>query len=189
MCSNNVLVYFYSKEYIWWTEQYLHFVTRLLLIVTVFCYMQWIILDECSYLLDIGMDAFWQDSNAVIYLVLSIYIYGSKVGAHYRSTLYADLNLEITHIAIWSLFIPHYSFEKFMVFGNRGSKIQNLKSFPLTILYSLRQIQWYITPCNLINIHASLSWIRTFWFLARISSFEQKFQKHWCLVYLFVACF
>ena len=34
------------------------------------------------------------------YIVLSpFYIYGSKVGAHYRSTLFTDLNLEITGIS------------------------------------------------------------------------------------------
>ena len=38
--------------------------------------------------------------HAVIYIVLSNYIYGSKVGAHYRSTLFADLNLEITILFI-----------------------------------------------------------------------------------------
>ena len=34
---------------------------------------------------------------AVIYIVdCAFYIYGSKVGVYYRSTLFADLNLEIT---------------------------------------------------------------------------------------------
>ena len=35
--------------------------------------------------------------HAVIYIVLSKYIYGSKVGTHYRSTLFADLNLELDY--------------------------------------------------------------------------------------------
>ena len=34
--------------------------------------------------------------HAVIYIVYSLFSYGSKVGAHYRSTLFPDLNWEIT---------------------------------------------------------------------------------------------
>ena len=44
------------------------------------------------------MNAFWRDSNAVImsHLHCAFYIYGSKVGAYYLSTLFADHILEIT---------------------------------------------------------------------------------------------
>ena len=44
------------------------------------------------------LNTFWQDSNACSHLHSALYIYGSKVGAHYRSTLFADLKLEITVI-------------------------------------------------------------------------------------------
>ena len=37
-------------------------------------------------------------NDAVIYIVPSMFMpYGSKVETHYRSTLFADLTLEITH--------------------------------------------------------------------------------------------
>ena len=35
--------------------------------------------------------------HAVIYIISVFSIYRSKVGAHYRSTLFADLNLETTY--------------------------------------------------------------------------------------------
>ena len=44
------------------------------------------------------MNAFWRDrlNNTRSYLHCAFYIYRSKVGAYYRSTLFADLNLAIT---------------------------------------------------------------------------------------------
>ena len=54
---------------------------------------------ESVFLIIVYMNAFDRTAvHAVIYIVLSIdYIYGSKVGAHYRSTLFTDLNLEIAY--------------------------------------------------------------------------------------------
>ena len=43
-------------------------------------------------------------NNPCSYLHCAFYIYGSKVGAHYQSTLFADLNLEITGILIYKPF-------------------------------------------------------------------------------------
>ena len=50
------------------------------------------------------MKAFWRDklNNTCSYLHCAFYIYGSKLGAHYRSTLFADLNLEITYYMEYS---------------------------------------------------------------------------------------
>ena len=44
------------------------------------------------------MNGFLRDrlNNTCSYIHCAFYIYESKVGAHYRSTLFADLNLEIT---------------------------------------------------------------------------------------------
>ena len=44
------------------------------------------------------MNGFWRDrlNNTCSYLHNAFYIYGSKVEAHYQSTLFADVNLEIT---------------------------------------------------------------------------------------------
>ena len=44
------------------------------------------------------MNGFWRDriSNTCSHLHSAFYIYGSKVGAHYRYILFADLKLEIS---------------------------------------------------------------------------------------------
>ena len=59
-----------------------------------------------SVFLFIGyMNALWQPDrtamHAVIYIHSAFYIYGSKVGVHCRSTLFADLNMEITTNIYW----------------------------------------------------------------------------------------
>ena len=59
---------------------------------------------ESAFLFVGYMKGFWRDrltlSNTCSYLhcalYIKLYIYRSKVVAHYRSTLFADLNLEIT---------------------------------------------------------------------------------------------
>ena len=62
-----------------------------------FLYFVTLIINIESVFLFIGyMTAFWRDSNACSHSCSAFYIYGSKVGAHYRSTLFSDLNLEIT---------------------------------------------------------------------------------------------
>ena len=47
------------------------------------------------------MNGFWRDrlNNTCSYLHCAFYTYGSIVGAHYRSTLFADLNLEIIYFS------------------------------------------------------------------------------------------
>ena len=49
--------------------------------------------------------------HAVIYIVLSIFNYGSKVGAHYWSTLFADLSMGITY---------RENYRKWIFFGIRA---------------------------------------------------------------------
>ena len=43
-------------------------------------------------------DGTFSTIHTVICIPSAFYIYGSKVEAHYRSTLFADINLEITSI-------------------------------------------------------------------------------------------
>ena len=65
-----------------------------------------------SVFLFIGyMNTFWRDSNTVImsHLHSAFYIYRSKIGAHYRSTLFADLILEITNFEKYNLIIFSHS--------------------------------------------------------------------------------
>ena len=59
--------------------------------------------------------------RAVIYIVPSIFSYGSKVEAHYRSTLFADLNLDITNISISSLVIKSIKYIMFVKNTNLGA--------------------------------------------------------------------
>ena len=66
-----------------------------------FSYFVNLIINIESLFLFVGyMNGFWRDrlNNTRIYLHSAFYIYGTKVGAHYRSTLFAVLNLEITAI-------------------------------------------------------------------------------------------
>ena len=55
--------------------------------------------------------------NAVIKIHCAFSIYGSKVGAHYRSTLFSDLNLEITYIRFFAnkykFFILNFFFRNY----------------------------------------------------------------------------
>ena len=59
------------------------------------------------------MNGFWWDrlnntcSLSSSYFHCAFYIYRSKVEAHYRSTLFADLNLEITYL--WSSIYMQFS--------------------------------------------------------------------------------
>ena len=55
--------------------------------------------------------------QSVIKIHCAFSIYGSKVGAHYRSTLFTDLNLEITYIRFFAnkykFFIVNFFFRNY----------------------------------------------------------------------------
>ena len=57
-----------------------------------------VMINESSYLLDIRTPF---EGTAMQSFTLCFSISGSKVGAQYRSTLFADPNLEISHIFLY----------------------------------------------------------------------------------------
>ena len=89
-----------------------------------FSYFVTLIINIESAFLFVGyMNGFCRDrfSNTCSYLHCAFYIYGSKVGAHYRSTLFADLNLEITlHVLLslsrqWPFMYPTYKTDSILI--------------------------------------------------------------------------
>ena len=95
-CSNNVLAFFYSKEYIWNNTYCEKILNKCIASVFFYSYLLPVMINDEWVFLFIGyMDAFWQDSNAIIYIVLS---------------LFTDLNLDrifgLPYLRIWTWRIP-----------------------------------------------------------------------------------